>query len=234
MQCLRVEYSSISCSVLGWNIPLFHAVNGPIKMDPRRLDDGSGIEATLRRCQAQYHASRLLFSNTKLQRSEKKTSPATDENSSSGRSKIPQKCQTPNGYNVSYVRRRGMIWMTLDKLWPWNWTRETTSVQRLEWKAACQTVCWRCGGAGTEVPQCMLGWSREMLPHKSQWNGTFHDGCLEDAVPSSLLQFVCMIELCNRRSHAPSQQGVVRHSLGSNAQPLTCQARPLPATPKKS
>ena len=35
---------------------------------------------------------------------------------------------------------------------------------------------------------------REMLQHKSQWNGTFHDGCLEDAVPSSLLQFVCMIE----------------------------------------
>ena len=35
---------------------------------------------------------------------------------------------------------------------------------------------------------------REMLQHKSQWNGTFHDGCLEDAVPSSLLQFICMIE----------------------------------------
>ena len=42
------------------------------------------------------------------------------------------------------------------------------------------------------------------------------------------------VTVCNRHSHAPSQQGVVCHSLGSNAQPLTCKARPLLATPKKS
>ena len=34
----------------------------------------------------------------------------------------------------------------------------------------------------------------DMLQHKSQFNSTCLDGCLEDAVPSSLLQFVCMIE----------------------------------------
>ena len=35
---------------------------------------------------------------------------------------------------------------------------------------------------------------RDMLQHKSQFNGTLHDRCLEDVVPPSLLQFVCMIE----------------------------------------
>ena len=33
-----------------------------------------------------------------------------------------------------------------------------------------------------------------MLKHKRPFNGTFHNGCLEDSVPESLLQFVCMIE----------------------------------------
>ena len=35
---------------------------------------------------------------------------------------------------------------------------------------------------------------RDMLQHKSQFNSTCLDGCLEDSVPSLLLQFVCMIE----------------------------------------
>ena len=34
----------------------------------------------------------------------------------------------------------------------------------------------------------------DMLQHKSQCSSTCLDGCLEDAVPSLLLQFVCMIE----------------------------------------
>jgi len=34
----------------------------------------------------------------------------------------------------------------------------------------------------------------DMLKHKRPFNGTFHDGCLADSVPASLLQFVCMIE----------------------------------------
>ena len=46
----------------------------PIKLNSARLDDGSGIEDTLRMNNAQYHAScRLLFSNTKLQRAEKRS-----------------------------------------------------------------------------------------------------------------------------------------------------------------
>ena len=35
---------------------------------------------------------------------------------------------------------------------------------------------------------------RHMLDHTSKFDGTFHDGCIEEAIPSSLLQFVGMIE----------------------------------------
>lgn len=35
---------------------------------------------------------------------------------------------------------------------------------------------------------------RNMLKRKRPFNSTFHDGCLEDPVPASLLQFVCLIE----------------------------------------
>ena len=57
-------------TLLGKNIPQVHAVNQfPIKLDPRRLDDGSGIESTLRKNQAKCHRScRLMFNNTKLQK----------------------------------------------------------------------------------------------------------------------------------------------------------------------
>lgn len=56
------------------NIPLFHAINEmPIVLDPARLDDGGGIEETLRRNKAQYHQScRLMFNNTKLERARKR------------------------------------------------------------------------------------------------------------------------------------------------------------------
>ena len=37
---------------------------------------------------------------------------------------------------------------------------------------------------------------RHMLDHTSKFDGTFHDGCIEEAIPSSLLQFVGMIEQC--------------------------------------
>jgi hypothetical protein len=33
-----------------------------------------------------------------------------------------------------------------------------------------------------------------MIHHKSAFAGTFHGGCVECAIPSTLLQFVCMIE----------------------------------------
>ncbi len=45
------------------NVPLFQAMNAlPIKLDPARLDEGGGIDQTLRRNNAKYHQScRLMF-----------------------------------------------------------------------------------------------------------------------------------------------------------------------------
>lgn len=55
-------------TMIATNVPLFHAINEfPIAFDTRRLDDGNGIEETLRNNNAKYHQScRLLFNNTKL------------------------------------------------------------------------------------------------------------------------------------------------------------------------
>ena len=57
------------------NIPLFHAIHQmPIKLDPKRLDQGGGIEETLRKNNAKYHQScRLSFSNSKLERARKRS-----------------------------------------------------------------------------------------------------------------------------------------------------------------
>ena len=67
-------------SQLGRNIPQFLSINKlPIKLDPVRLDDGSGIEETLRKNEAKYHSCcRILFNNTKLQRAEKRLAPAAE------------------------------------------------------------------------------------------------------------------------------------------------------------
>ena len=35
---------------------------------------------------------------------------------------------------------------------------------------------------------------RHMLDHKSTFDGTFHEGCIEQAIPLTLLQFVAMLE----------------------------------------
>ena len=35
---------------------------------------------------------------------------------------------------------------------------------------------------------------KNMIEHKSKFDGTFHGGCVEEAIPSTLLQFVCMIQ----------------------------------------
>ena len=55
------------------NVPLFHKLNAlPIHLDPKRLDNGSGIEITLRQNNAKYHQScRMIFNNTKLGRAQK-------------------------------------------------------------------------------------------------------------------------------------------------------------------
>jgi len=57
---------------LATNIPLFHSLNAlPMKLDPARLDEGGGIDETLRQKKARYHEScRLIFNNTKLHRAE--------------------------------------------------------------------------------------------------------------------------------------------------------------------
>lgn len=61
-------------AMIATNIPLFHAINEmPIVLDPVRLDEGGGVEETLRRNKAKYHQScRLLFNNTKLDRARKR------------------------------------------------------------------------------------------------------------------------------------------------------------------
>ena len=55
-------------SMIARNIPLFQSINAlPIILDPSRIDEGGGIEETLRRRQAQYHQScRIMLNNTKL------------------------------------------------------------------------------------------------------------------------------------------------------------------------
>ena len=43
-------------AMLATNIPMFHEIQEmPLIMDPTRLDEGDGIDATLRRNQAKYH-----------------------------------------------------------------------------------------------------------------------------------------------------------------------------------
>ncbi len=63
---------------LATNIPLFHEFHAlPIKLDPRRLNEGNGMEETLRRNNAQYHRScSLLFKTTMLNRIKKKSASA--------------------------------------------------------------------------------------------------------------------------------------------------------------
>ena len=35
---------------------------------------------------------------------------------------------------------------------------------------------------------------KEILDHKSRFDGTFHEGCIKDAIPPTLLQFIGMVE----------------------------------------
>ena len=59
-------------SMIGKNIPMFQSINEmPIKFDPAGLDEGSGVEETLRANKAKYHQSCSgLFSNTRLARAQ--------------------------------------------------------------------------------------------------------------------------------------------------------------------
>lgn len=82
------------------NVPLFHAINAlPVMLDPARLDEGGGIDETLRKKKARYHQScRLMFNNSKLQRAKKRTSFAnenTAEDSPNPR-KMPRRSPVPS------------------------------------------------------------------------------------------------------------------------------------------
>lgn len=90
------------------NVPLFHEINAlPIPLDPRRLDEGGGVEETLRKNKAKYHKDcRLLFSNYKLERArnqklgkDKKKRGTTGEDGPKS-CKIPRSC--PN-FSVCFL-----------------------------------------------------------------------------------------------------------------------------------
>ena len=60
-------------TMIATNIPLFYAINEmPIVLDPARLDDGGGLEETLRKNKVQYHQScRLMLNNKNWKEPEK-------------------------------------------------------------------------------------------------------------------------------------------------------------------
>ncbi|CAC5402692.1 unnamed protein product [Mytilus coruscus] len=59
--------------MLGKNIPFFHEVNAlPIPLDIRRLNDGEGIESTMKKKNAKYHNLSRKFNNTNLERAQKR------------------------------------------------------------------------------------------------------------------------------------------------------------------
>ena len=95
-------------SHLARNIPRFHSINQlPIKLNPARLDEGNGIEETLRKNKAQYHEScRLLFNNTKLQRAEKRSTSATATDDSTS-SKIPRRVRDPKATECFLCEEQG-------------------------------------------------------------------------------------------------------------------------------
>ncbi|CAC5424982.1 unnamed protein product [Mytilus coruscus] len=59
--------------MLGKNIPLFYEVNAlPIPLDIRRLNDGEGIESTMKKKNAKFHNLFRQFNNTNLERAQKR------------------------------------------------------------------------------------------------------------------------------------------------------------------
>ena len=92
--------------LLARNTPQFHSVNQlPIKLDPPRLDDGSGIRETLKTNHVQYHASCRILFNTKLQRAQKRKRPTGDgDESNSSRNKVPRRGPTPPKGRMLSVR----------------------------------------------------------------------------------------------------------------------------------
>ena len=92
LKSLPTHYSFIKNNdgyyMIATNIPLFQGINQlPIILDPIILEEGGGIEETLRRNNAKYHQNcRLLFNNTMLERT-RKTAARSDISSDEGKSK---------------------------------------------------------------------------------------------------------------------------------------------------
>lgn len=105
------------------NVPHFKDINQmPIRLDLSRLDDGCGIEETLRKNNAKYHQScHSLFSNSKLERAEKR--PADKQNDISERqSKVrrttlmPQHCFLCDKVEPASELRQAMTMQLNDRL----------------------------------------------------------------------------------------------------------------------
>eukprot|EP00918_Siedleckia_nematoides_P076078 GHVU01166423.1.p1 GENE.GHVU01166423.1~~GHVU01166423.1.p1 ORF type:complete len:146 (-),score=20.78 GHVU01166423.1:1358-1795(-) len=96
-------------NMIATNIPLFHALHEmPIVLDPARLDEGEGIEQTMRKNKAQYHRScRVMFNNTKLERARKRKAAAQSTESGEGRTKQRRTSREGSeSLSVSYVKEK--------------------------------------------------------------------------------------------------------------------------------
>ena len=91
--------------MIATNIPLFQGINQlPIILDPIILDEGGGIEETLRRNNAKYHKNcRLLFNNSMLERT-RKTAASSNISSDDGKSKIRR--TSIEGHMCFYARKK--------------------------------------------------------------------------------------------------------------------------------
>jgi len=91
--------------MIATNIPLFQVINQiPIILDPIRLDEGGGIEETLRRNNAKYHQNcRLLFNNTKLERARERAA-SSKISSDDGQSNVRR--TSIEGYVWFYARKK--------------------------------------------------------------------------------------------------------------------------------
>jgi hypothetical protein len=77
--------------MMATNIPLFQGINQlPIILDLIILDEGGGIEETLRRNNGKYHQNcRLLFNNTMIKRT-RKTSTSSNISSDDGKTRLEE------------------------------------------------------------------------------------------------------------------------------------------------
>ena len=87
------------------NIPLFQGINQlPIILDLNILDEGGGIEETLRWNNANYHQNcRLLFNSTMLERT-RKTASCSNISSEDGKNKIRR--TSIEGHMCFYARKK--------------------------------------------------------------------------------------------------------------------------------